>query len=296
MLQYHQVELPYMVWSYDLMYVGLSSRGFPALQEETEESCDQDDQHNPSHDPNNQQNPAYDKDTQQNPSSDVNYDQDDRQILDQDDQQTSDQDAIVSPNFNSPTFDLSCDQGNQDVESQQGIDHGMLDQTQSTDNELADNIVGDSPDVAPVTVSPQPHNFRNIRRTMSGALEVYGAVGVSVVARSSPHMHRRHSPDHDVPNQKPSMRSNSCTLCVCVCVYVCLCVCLSVCVFVCVCVCVWCIYHPLYCTGESTPLLLRRYINIQKKEHPAMKMLKGLSPIVTLSMREVEDCHYKGTI
>ena len=183
------------------MYVGVSSRGYPALQEETEESCDQDDQHNPSsHDQNNQQNP-----------SDVNYDQDDQQTSDQDDQQTSDQDTIVSPNFNSPTFDLSFDQGNQDVESQQSIDHNMLDQTQSTDNEFADNIAGDSPDVAPVTISPKAHNFRNIRRTMSGALEVYGAVGVSVVARSSPHMHRRHSPD-DVPNQKSSMYSNSCTV------------------------------------------------------------------------------------
>lgn len=211
---------------------GLSSRGFPVLQEETEGSCDQDDQHNPSSHDQNQQNLAYDKDNQQNPLSDINYDQDDQWTSDQDDQQTSPQDAIVSPNFNSPTFDLSFDQGNQDIESQQSIDHNMLDQTQSTDNEFADNITGDSPDVAPVTVSPQAHHFRNIRRTMSGALEVYGAVGVSVVARSSPHMHRRHSPD--VPNQKSS---------------------------------------------ESTPLLLRRFTNIKKKEHPAMKMLKGLSPI-----------------
>ena len=108
---------------------------------------------------------------------------------------------MVSPNFDSPTFDLSYDQGNQDVESQQNTDHNMFDQTRSTDNGFTDSIAGDSPDV-PVTVLPEVHNFRNIRRTMSGALEVYGAVGVSVVARSSPHMQRRHPPD--APNQKSS--------------------------------------------------------------------------------------------
>ena len=35
----------------------------------------------------------------------------------------------------------------------------------------------------------------------------------------------------------------------------------------------------IYCTGESTPLLLTRFSDVKKKEHPVMKMLKGLSPI-----------------
>ena len=86
------------------------------------------------------------------------------------------------------------------MESQQNVDHNVLDQAQSTDN---DDITGDSSEDSPVVVSPQAHNFRNIRRTMSGALEVYGAVGVSVVARSSPHMQRRQSPH--APSQESSM-------------------------------------------------------------------------------------------
>ena len=212
------------------------------LQEETEESCDQNDQHNPSYP--DDQNPIYHQDDQQNP------------VNDQDGQQSSyqDNDAIVSPNFNSPTFDLSYDQGNQDLESQQNIDDNMFDQTQSTDNGLADDITGDLPNVAPVTVSPQVHNFRNIRRTMSGALEVYGAVGVSVIARSSPHMQRRHPPD--VPNQKLSMYRHvlycvsmyvCVCVCVCVCLYVCVCVCVCVCICTCVCTCVCVSVHVCVC-------------------------------------------------
>lgn len=149
------------MWSF---ITGLSNRGFPALKEETEESSDDDDQ--------------------RNPGSDQNYNQD----------------GQATPNFGTPTFDLSCDQGCDDVESQQNVDCNVLDQAQSTDN---DDITGDSSEDSPVVVSPQAHNFRNIRRTMSGALEVYGAVGVSVVARSSPHMQRRQSPH--VPSQESSM-------------------------------------------------------------------------------------------
>ena len=126
----------------------------------------------------------------------------------------------MSPNFQSPTFDLSYDQGCQDVESQQNVDQ---DHTQSRDG---DDIIEDSPDLSPVIIAPQPHDFRNIRRTMSGALEVYGAVGVSVVARSSPHMQRRHSPN--VPNQE--------------CMFVCVCVCLCLCVCVCMCVLYVCMH------------------------------------------------------
>ena len=137
----------------------------------------------------------------------------------------------MSPNFESPTFDLSYDQGCQDVESQQNIDQ---DQTQSKDYE---DITEDSPDLSPVIVPPQPHDFRNIRRTMSGALEVYGAVGVSVVARSSPHMQRRHSPN--VPNQEcMSVCAFVWCVCVCACACVCMCVCVHVRVCACVCVCV----------------------------------------------------------
>ena len=145
-----------------------------------------------------------DQDNELNPVSDLNYDQGS--------DQSDDQEDTVSPNFQSPTFDLSYDQGCQDVESQQNVDQ---DHTQSRDS---DDIIEDSPDLSPVIIAPQPHDFRNIRRTMSGALEVYGAVGVSVVARSSPHMQRRHPPN--VPNQE------------------CMFVCVRVCVFVCVGACV----------------------------------------------------------
>ena len=59
---------------------------------------------------------------------------------------------------------------------------------------------------------------------MSGALEVYGAVGVSIVARSSPHMQRRHPPS--VPNQTTGIYL---LCCVCVCVHACVraCVCIT---------------------------------------------------------------------
>jgi len=105
----------------------------------------------------------------------------------------------VSPKFNSPTFDLSYDQDNQDVESQQNVDHNMLDQAQSMTDRSGDDITRDSSDVATVT---RTHDFRNVRRTLSGALEVGGVLGVSVVARSSPHMQRRHHPNQEHPNQE----------------------------------------------------------------------------------------------
>ena len=195
----------------------MSGRGFPILEEETEEFDD--DRQSPSnYDSDDQSDMNFDQsnmDCDQDKQSDMNYDQDDQsnmnidQYFDQDDQR-----VIASPNFNSPTFDLSIDQGNKDVESQQNVDH--------------DSTV-DSTDLVPVA-PPQGHDFRNIRRTMSGALEVYGAVGVSIVARSSPHMQRRHP--SSVPNQAPSMYLLYC---------LCPCVSLHVCVFVCVCVCV-CLY------------------------------------------------------
>ena len=182
-----------VMWS---IIIGGSSRGFSVLKEETEESEDDD------------------QDNELNPVSDLNCDQ------------GSDQsDDTVSPNFESPTFNLSYDQGCQDVESQQNIDQ---DQTRSKDYE--DIAAEDSPDLSPVIVPPQPHDFRNIRRTMSGALEVYGAVGVSVVARSSPHMQRRHSPN--VPNQECMSVCLSVCMSVIVCVF---CMCFCVCVYMCVC-------------------------------------------------------------
>ena len=162
----------------------MSGRGFPILKEENEES-DDDHQSPSNYDRNDQSNMNYD----QNKQSNMNYDQDDQSNMNIDQSNKNydqgDQGALASPN--SPTFDLSIDQGNQDVESQQNVDH---------------DITVDSTDLVPVA-SPQGHDFRNIRRTISGALEVYGAVGVSIVARSSPHMQRRHPPS--VPNQTPGM-------------------------------------------------------------------------------------------
>ena len=84
--------------------------------------------------------------------------------------------------------DLDCDQGSQITESQQNVDQ---DQTQSTDNE---NTTKASSDLSRATVIPQD-NSRNIQRTFSGALKVYGAVGKSVVVQSSPHIQRRHHPN-----------------------------------------------------------------------------------------------------
>ena len=119
---------------YHIWYVGMSGGGFPTLKEEAEES--EDDQQSPSdyHDQDDQSNMNHNQ-------SNMNYDQG----------------VIASPNFNSPTFDLSIDQGNQDLESQQNVDHNMLDQ--------ADDITVDAADLVPVA-SPQGHNFRNIRRTI----------------------------------------------------------------------------------------------------------------------------------
>ena len=141
----------------------MSSRVFPPVREETEESDDDDDIGSP--------------------KLDQSYDQDSQNLLSNDRQSDS------------PTFDLSYDQRSQDIESQQNFDPIVLDQTQSTDNNgSAEDVTRHSPEVAPVAFTPEPHDFRNIRRTLSGALEVYGVLGVSVVARSSPHMQRRHTP------------------------------------------------------------------------------------------------------
>lgn len=197
--------------------------------EETEESDNDDNDVTINYDQDNQHNPvssvSSDQDSQHDPISGVNSDQDNQHnplsgvSSDQDNQHNavsdigSDQDnqnALVSPNFNSPTFDLSYDQEYQDVESQQNVD-----QTESTVNVLGGDTTRDSPDDEDDSIEilqEDTHNFRNIRRTMSGALEVYGAVGVSVVARSSPHMQRRHPPD--VPEEQE--QSSTCIIRQCV--------------------------------------------------------------------------------
>lgn len=91
-------------------------------------------------------------------------------------------------NQQSSIADLDCDQGSQITESQQNVDQ---DQTQSTDN---DNTTKASSDLSQATVIPQDGS-RNIHKTFSGALEVYGVVGMSVVVQSSPHIQRRHPPN-----------------------------------------------------------------------------------------------------
>jgi len=49
----------------------------------------------------------------------------------------------------------------------------------------------------PTAILPKAKPCRHIRRTLSGALEVGGYLGVSVAARASPHMERRHPPQEE---------------------------------------------------------------------------------------------------
>ena len=56
----------------------------------------------------------------------------------------------------------------------------------------------------PTAILPKAKSYRNVRRTLSGALEVGGYLGVSVAARASPHMERRHTPQEEEQQQQRS--------------------------------------------------------------------------------------------
>jgi len=49
----------------------------------------------------------------------------------------------------------------------------------------------------PTAILPKAKSYRHIRKTLSGALEVGGYLGVSVAARASPHIERRHPPQEE---------------------------------------------------------------------------------------------------
>ncbi|XP_065889896.1 mitochondrial sodium/calcium exchanger protein-like [Dysidea avara] len=87
----------------------------------------------------------------------------------------------------------------------------------------------------PTAILPKAKSYRNVRRTLSGALEVGGYLGVSVAARASPHMERRHTPQEEEQQQQRST--------------------------------------------ENTPLIPPFFRPVEKPDHPAVKMLKALSPI-----------------
>ena len=147
--------------------IGRSSREFPLLKEEIEESEDDD------------------QDNQLKPISNLKHDQG----------SDYNKNAIVLPNLELPTIDLKCNQGSQDIESQSNVD-------QSTDN---DDITSDCPGFSRTIVPSQAYGFRNIQGTISDDLEVYGEVDmspISDVAQSFPHMHR-HLPNS--LNQESSM-------------------------------------------------------------------------------------------
>lgn len=90
--------------------------------------------------------------------------------------------------------------------SMEGVDHEC---SMHTSNEINQIITSSNESLDnPTAILPKAKSYRHVRRTLSGALEVGGYLGVSVAARASPHMESRHHPQDE--HQQQQQQSSEC--------------------------------------------------------------------------------------
>jgi len=111
--------------------------------------------------------------------------------------QHNDQEEIqqLQDSHENQMYDLSMDGYN--LEHHMHTSNDMI----TSSNESLDNATA---------ILPKAKSYKHVRRTLSGALEVGGYLGVTVAARASPHMERRHPPQEEEQQKQPSGEYGHC--------------------------------------------------------------------------------------